>query len=67
MLTTTGKLAVERLPAGSEALHETVVVPIANTLPDAGTQLTVGVLSGSLAVTVNVTVEPPAEVACAMT
>ena len=55
MMTTTWKLPVAVLPAGSVALQFTVVVPMGKVLPEEGEQLMVnwlGGLSGSVAVTV---------------
>ena len=62
--TVTMKLADAELPAVSVAIHVTVVVPMANVLPEAGKQLTTG--SGSklsVALTVKVTTEPAGPVA----
>src|SRR5204863_273687 len=45
LLTVTVKVVVDVLPAASLAVQVTVVVPIANRLPEAGTQVTVSVPS----------------------
>jgi hypothetical protein len=63
-LTWTVKLAVLVLPFVSEAVQRTVVVPIGNTVPDAGTQANEATASsGSVAVTVYVTTAPLGDVA----
>src|ERR1700756_5562054 len=59
----TAKLALA-VPDVLEALQLTVVVPIGNTLPDAGVHVTVA--PGGLLVTVNVTTAPALEVASAL-
>jgi hypothetical protein len=56
--TVTSKLQVEVLPSASVATDVTVVVPIANTLPDAGVLTTVTPGQLSVAPTVNVTAAP---------
>ena len=50
LATITLKLVVDVLPAASRAVHVTAVVPIANSVPEAGAQETVGVLTVSVAV-----------------
>src|SRR5262245_44494819 len=55
---------VATLPAASAAAHVTTVSPMANVLPDAGVQFTVGLgVTASDAVAVNVTALPAGEVA----
>ena len=58
------KLPLDVLPDASVAVHITAVVPRGNILPDAGTQVTVGLGStASVAVTVNVATAPATLVA----
>ena len=67
IVTVTVNVPVATLPAASAAAHVTTVSPMANVLPDAGVQLTVGEAgTASDAVAVKVIALPAGEVASAV-